>query len=186
MRKIVIAEDEPITMMDMQEILLEANYNVVGTASDGIEAIEICRRFKPDLVLMDIKMPLLNGIKASKYILKENLAGSVVLISAYSDKKIIDQAKELGVMGYLVKPINDRELLPTLEIALSNSMGIKAMQEKLNLTLKKLEERKIIERAKGILMNNKKISEEEAYNEIRELSMNKRISMANLSRLLIE
>lgn len=186
MRRVVIAEDEPITRMDMTEILIEANYEVVGTALDGFDVIEVCRKLKPDLVLMDIKMPLLNGLKASKFIIEEDLAGCVVLVSAYSNKDFIDEAKEVGVMGYLIKPISERELLPALEVALSKNQEIKNMKENIISMQGKLEDRKLIEKAKGLLMVGENISEEEAYNEIRKLSMDKRMSMANISRLIIE
>lgn len=185
MRRVVIAEDEPITRMDITEILKEANYDVVGTALDGFDVIELCRKVKPDLVLMDIKMPLLDGLKASKFIMEEELAGGVVLISAYSNKNFIDEAAEVGVMGYLVKPISERELLPALEVALSKNREIRNMKDNIISMEEKLESRKLIERAKGLLMINKNISEEEAYNEIRKLSMDKRTSMANIAKLII-
>jgi response regulator NasT len=103
--KIVIADDEPITRLDIREILYHAGYNVVGEASDGFDAVEQCRLKRPDLILLDIKMPLLDGLKASRIIQEENLAGAILLITAYSGKEFVDQAKETGVLGYVVKPI---------------------------------------------------------------------------------
>lgn len=135
-KRIVIADDEPVTRMDLSEILEDAGYNVVGSASDGFDAIELCREFKPDLVLMDVKMPLLNGLKAAKIITEEQLTNCVILLTAYSGQEFIEEAKKnLGVMGYLVKPINDRNLLPAIEIALSKSQQIEAIKKKMLIKL---------------------------------------------------
>jgi response regulator NasT len=129
-KRIVIADDEPITRMDIREILEDAGYDVVGDVSDGFDAIEICRKLKPDLVLMDIKMPLLDGISAAKVINKEELVDSIILLTAYSDKNFIDKAKDVGVIGYLVKPVNEKSLLPAVEIALNKGREIKKLKRK--------------------------------------------------------
>ncbi|MDK2799550.1 MAG: two-component system, response regulator PdtaR [Clostridiales bacterium] len=184
-RKIVIADDEPITRMDISEILEEAGYDVVGKASDGFDAIELCRKFNPDVILMDVKMPLLNGLKATKVIKEEKLAKCVVLLTAYSGQEFVQQAKELKVMGYLVKPINEKILLPTIEVAISKSEEIEKMKEDIKKAEEKLEARKLIERAKGILIRKHGISEEDAYNKIRKLSMEKRCSMRNIANVII-
>ncbi|GAA0182834.1 response regulator [Clostridium sediminicola] len=184
-KKIVIADDEPITRMDLKEILDEAGYNVVGEASDGFDAIELCKVHKPNLVLMDIKMPLLDGINATKIILNEELADSVVLLTAYSGKEFISKAKEVGVLGYLVKPVDDKSLLPAVEIALSNSSEMKKMKKDFKKVNEKLEARKLIEKAKGIIMKQYNIDEEKAFSKIRTLSMNKRCSMQEISKVII-
>ncbi len=185
-KRIVIADDEPVTRMDLSEILEDAGYNVVGSASDGFDAIELCREFKPDLVLMDVKMPLLNGLKAAKIITEEQLTNCVILLTAYSGQEFIEEAKNLGVMGYLVKPINDRNLLPAIEIALSKSQQIEAIKKDANKARQQVEDRKMIEKAKGVLIKNYGISEEDAYKKkIRNLSMNKRRSMKDIANAII-
>ncbi|MFW6271305.1 MAG: ANTAR domain-containing response regulator [Bacillota bacterium] len=184
-KKIVIADDEPITIMDISEILVEEGYNVVAEVSDGFDAIEACRQHKPDLILLDIKMPLLNGIKAAKVIKEENLAEAIVFLTAYSNKEFIKQAKEVGVMGYLVKPVDSANLLPAVELAISQGEELLLIKENIKELKLKLEKRKIIARAKGILMNSEKISEEEAYNKIRKLSMDKRCSMKEIAHIII-
>lgn len=184
-KKIVIADDEPITRMDLREMLETAGYNVVGEASDGFDAIELCRKHKPDLILMDIKMPLLDGINACKIINEDELSDSIILLTAYSDKNFIERAKEVGVIGYLVKPIDDRALLPAIEIALSKGKEFKNIKKEIKTANEKLEARKVIEKAKGIVMKQKNIDEESAYAYIRELSMNKRTSMREISEIII-
>lgn len=184
-KTIVIADDEPITRMDLYEILMEAGYNVVGEASDGLDAIELCRKFKPDLVLMDVKMPLLDGIKATKVILSEELANAVVLLTAYSGVDFVERAKEAGVMGYLVKPVDVKALLPAVEVAISKGKEIQSMKNDVKKAKEDVEVRKMIEKAKGILMNQYNISEEEAYTRIRKLSMDKRCSMGKIANAII-
>ncbi|WP_026894194.1 ANTAR domain-containing response regulator [Clostridiisalibacter paucivorans] len=183
--RIVVADDEPITRMDLSEILKEEGYNVVGEASDGFDAVELCRKFKPDLVLMDVKMPILDGIKASKVIINEKLAKSVVLLTAYSGMEFIEQAKESGVMGYIVKPISKKNLIPTIEVAISKGEEIEKIKDDAQKIKDKLEARKAIEKAKGILMETENISEEEAYNKIRKLSMDKRCPMKSIASAII-
>lgn len=184
-KKIVIADDEPITRIDLREILEEADYEVVGEASDGFDAVELCKNHRPDLVLMDIKMPLLDGINASKIIMEEELANSIILLTAYSGKEFTQKAKEAGVMGYLVKPIDDKSLLPTIEIALSKGKEIRKMKKDIKEANENLESRKKVEKAKGILMRKNCMSEEEAYRNIRRLSMNKRVSMKKIAEIII-
>lgn len=183
--KIVIADDEPITRMDLSEMLKEAYYNVVGEASDGFDAVEICRKVRPDLVLMDVKMPLLDGLKATKIILQEDLAKSVVLLTAYSGREFIEQAKEVGVMGYIVKPIEEKSLMPAIEVALCKGKEMKKMKQDMETIKAELETRKVIEKAKGILMDQYKISEQEAYKKIRKLSMDKRCPMKQIAAAIV-
>lgn len=184
-KKIVIADGEPVSMMDTYEMLIGNGYNVVGEAYDGFDAVEICRKQKPDLVLMDVKMPLLNGIKASKIIINEGLSDSVVLLAAYSSSEYIEQAKDAGVMGYLIKPIEEKCLLPVIEVAIAKGKEIKRIKDDAEKIKKNLESRKIIERAKGVLMKKYNITEEEAYNRIRKLSMNKRCTMEKIADIIV-
>lgn len=183
--KLVVADDEPITRMDLSEILKEEGYNVVGEASDGFDAVELCRKYKPDLVLMDVKMPILDGMKASKVIISEELARSVVLLTAYSGMEFIEQAKEAGVMGYIVKPISSKNLIPAIEIAIAKGTEINKIKDDANKLKDKLEARKTIERAKGILMEKDHLTDEEAYNRLRKLSMDKRSPMKNIAHAII-
>jgi response regulator NasT len=184
-KRIVIADDEPITRMDLREILEEADYDVVGEATDGFDAVELCRKHVPELVLMDIKMPLLDGINASKIIIEEEVANSIILLTAYSGKDFVEKAKEAGVIGYLVKPIDDVTLLPAVEIALAKGKEIKKLKKDIKKANENLEARKKIEKAKGIFMKEKGITEEEAYRKIRKLSMDKRVSMKKIADIII-
>jgi response regulator NasT len=184
-KKIVIADDEPITIMDISEILTEEGYNVVAEVSDGFDAIEACRQYQPDLILLDIKMPLLNGIKAARVIKEEALAESIVFLTAYSNKEFIDQAKEVGVMGYLVKPIDKSSLLPAVELAISKAKEIVYIQKNIKNLQNELEKRKLISRAKGILMDLENLSEKDAYSKIRKVSMDKRCSMKEIAHIII-
>ncbi|MPM44318.1 putative transcriptional regulatory protein pdtaR [bioreactor metagenome] len=184
-KKIVIADDEPITRMDIREMLEEAGYNVVGEASDGFDAIEMCRKFSPNIVIMDIKMPLLDGINASKIIMQEGLADGIILLSAYSDTNFVEKAKEAGVIGYLVKPLDNKSLIPAVEVAISRAKEIKEIKTNMINVQKKLEARKVIEKAKGILMVEQGITEQEAFSMIRNLSMKKRVTMEDISEIII-
>ncbi|MCR2043821.1 ANTAR domain-containing response regulator [Anaerosalibacter massiliensis] len=184
-KKIVIAEDEPITRMDIAEILTEAGYDVVGMASDGFDAVEMCKNLKPDLVLMDIKMPLLDGLKASRVLLEEKIVSCVVILTAYSTREFINEAKSIGIMGYVVKPVNEKNLLPAIEIAIAKDEEINYMKESIEKAKEDLKARKLIEKAKGILMKKGNITEEEAYNMIRKLSMDKRAPMKDIAKAII-
>ncbi|SET49094.1 response regulator receiver and ANTAR domain protein [Natronincola peptidivorans] len=184
-KNIVIADDEPITRMDLAEMLKEAGYSVVGEASDGFDAVELCRKLRPDLVLMDVKMPLLDGLKASKVITQEGLAKSVVLLTAYSGREFIEQAKEAGVMGYIIKPIDEKSLMPAIEVALCKGKEIEQMKKDIEFIREQLETRKTVEKAKGILMKKYQISEEEAYKRIRKLSMDKRCAMKQIASTIV-
>lgn len=183
--RIVIADDEPITRMDVREILEAAGYLVVGEASDGFDAVELCRKHKPDLILMDIKMPLLDGLKASQVIRKEKLAVGILLLTAYSGKEFVNQAKDIGVMGYVVKPVKEEALLPMIEVAASKSHEIAQMENNVQEAEDQLERRKLIERAKGLLMRQEGITEQEAYARIRKFSMDKRCSMSDIAKAIL-
>ncbi|MBS4030914.1 MAG: response regulator [Clostridiales bacterium] len=183
--RVVIADDEPITRMDLSEIFREMGYDVVGEASDGFDAVELCRNLKPDLVLMDIKMPLLDGLNASKMIINEELATSVVLLTAYSSNEFIERAKEAGVMGYIVKPVDGKYLMPSIEVAVCKGREIQEIKSKMKTMKDQLDARKIIEKAKGILMVKQEMTEEEAYNEIRKISMNKRCPMKQVASAIV-
>lgn len=182
---VVVAEDELITRVDLVEILEGAGYNVLGQAKDGLEAIDICRKYKPDIAIMDIKMPLLNGINATKTIKEEKIAKCIILLTAYSDDEYVRKAKELGVMSYIVKPFDEKTIIPAIEIAYSKQQEINQTLEELETTMKKLENRKYIERAKGILMEQHCLSEEKGYNLLRKYAMDKRMSIIEVSKIIV-
>lgn len=183
---IVIADDEPITRMDIGEILNEAGYNVVGEASDGFDAVELCRKFKPELVLMDIKMPHLDGLKATKLIIDEKLADAVVLLTAYSGSEFIEEAKAAGVTGYIVKPIEERNLLPEIEIAIAKGQELKRIKEDIISLKEEMQKKKIVDKAKEVLMEKCNITEEAAYKRLRKSSMDKRCTMMEMAETIID
>ena len=184
-RTIVIVDDEPITRMDTREILEANGYDVVGEASDGFEAIEVCKKYNPSLVLMDIDMPLLDGIKASKVLTKEKLVGGVILLTAFEDKKYIEMAKEVGAFGYMIKPVNEKVFIPTVEMCLSKAEEFNELKKDYDKINNKLNDRKLIEKAKGILVKQLNSNENDAYNRIRKLSMDRRTTMAEIAKIII-
>jgi len=185
MFRIVIADDEPIIRMDIREILELNGYEVVGEASDGIEAVETCRNTKPDLVLMDIKMPMLDGLKAAELIHQQKLARCALMLTAYNEKHMLEQAKNADVMGYLIKPVEEKSLIPAIEIALAKQSKIEKMHREYEKTRTALESRKYIDRAKGILMEKKKMSEWEAYNYMRKVAMDRECTIARIAQTII-
>ena len=185
MRRVIVVDDEPITRMDICEILREGGYNVVGEAADGFDAIEQCKKLKPDFIIMDVKMPILDGLKASKIIINDKLARGAVLLTAYSSKEFIEEAKNIGVLGYIVKPIDEKSFLPNLEIILSKQEEFEELEQKFLKTSQKLEDRKRLDIAKSILMDREKMTEKEAYTYIRSLSMDKRCSMGKIIDIII-
>lgn len=184
-RTIVIVDDEPITRMDTREILEANGYDVVGEASDGFEAIEVCKKYNPSLVLMDIDMPLLDGIKASKVLTKEKLVGGVILLTAFEDKKYIEMAKEVGAFGYMIKPVNEKVFIPTVEMCLSKAEEFDELKKDYDKINNKLNDRKLIEKAKGILVKQLNSNENDAYKRIRKLSMDRRTTMAEIAKIII-
>ena len=165
MRKIIVVDDEPITRMDICEILREANYDVVAEAGDGFDAIEQSKKYNPDFVIMDVKMPILDGLKAAKV--------------------IIEEAKNIGIIGYIVKPIDEKSFIPNLEIIFNKQEEFEKLEKKYLKTSQKLEDRKKIDIAKSILMKTRNFTENEAYEYIRTLSMNKRCDMGKIADIII-
>ena len=185
MRKIIVVDDEPITRMDICEILKEANYDVVAQAGDGFDAIEQSRKYKPDFVIMDVKMPILDGLKAAKVITEEKLSRGIVLLTAYSNKEFIEEAKNIGIIGYIVKPIDEKSFIPNLEIIFNKQEEFEKLEKKYLKISQKLEDRKKIDIAKSILMKTRNFTENEAYEYIRTLSMNKRCDMGKIADIII-
>ena len=183
--RVVIADDEPITRMDIKEILTEKGYEVIGEVADGFAAVEICKAQKPDLVLMDIKMPLLDGLSAARIMAEERVGAAVVLLTAYSEREFIDSAKEIGVSGYLVKPIDEKSLIPSIELAVARNREMQKLQRDIAKVSERLENRSIIEKAKGRIMERDGLSEQEAYDFIRKLSLTKSMSMRRIAEILL-
>jgi AmiR/NasT family two-component response regulator len=178
---IVVVDDDPIIRMDIREMLEEGGYFVAGEAKNGEEAIELIARVKPDLAIMDIKMPVMNGIKASHIIRKLQQDTSVLLLTAYSQKELVKEAREAGVAAFLVKPVSEEDLLPAVEIALSQKEKMDSLKQDIKLLKQSIEERKSIEKAKGLVMQKHTMSEEEAYARMRQVSMATRIPLSKLA-----
>lgn len=183
--RIVIAEDEPITRMDLKEMLVTAGYSVVGEASEGFDAIELCKKERPDVTILDIRMPLLDGLSAAKVITEEKNTGTVILLTAYSDEEFINRATQIGVSGYIVKPIDERALVPNIEIAVARSREILEVKKQCELIAERLENRTVIEKAKGQLMVSMSFSENEAYEYIKKLSREKKVSMKRIAEIIL-
>lgn len=183
--RVVVAEDETLTRMDIVEMLTEYGYDVVGEAADGLEAIKVCKEKNPDIVLMDIKMPLMTGLKAAQILGEENFPGCIVILTAYNIKEFICEATQSSIIGYLLKPIDEDIFISRLEMIYKTHLRMKKFKLEAQEAKEKLEERKKREKAKGILMENKGISENEAYKIIRTLSMKKRLSMLELANIII-
>lgn len=181
---IVIADNESIIRMDLKEMLEEAGHTVVGESINGLKAVELTRRLKPDLVIMDIKMPEMDGITAAKIISDEKLA-PVILLTAFSQQNVVEKAKDSGVLAYLVKPIRPDNLFPAIEIALSRFAEIQQLEQDLNNVKSSLETRKTLDRAKGILMDAYNLTESEAYRRIQKYSMAKRKSIKEVAEAII-
>jgi response regulator NasT len=182
--RIVVAEDEAISRMDLCEMLENLGYTVVGQAGDGVAAVSLARTLKPDLVLMDIKMPELDGISAAET-LSDERAVPVLLLTAYSDREFVDRAVDAGVMGYLVKPFAEAQLKPAIEVALERWREVRQIQQDLEETKETLETRKLVERAKGVLMDSQNLKEAEAFRRIQRLSMNSRKSMREVAEAIL-
>lgn len=183
---IVLIDDEPITRMDFCEIFEEAGYQVAGQASDGYDAIELCRSIKPDVVLMDVKMPVFDGLSAAEAIIGEELCDCVILVTAYSSDDFIDRARKAGVMSYLVKPLDEKVLLPAVSVALAKSREFRRLKEDLAGLSRNMDDQKIIEQAKGLLARMNGIPETEAYTQLRKLSMDKRRPVAEIARFVVQ
>ncbi|MDM5292847.1 response regulator [Peribacillus simplex] len=183
-KRILVVEDESIVLLDITIMLKDAGFDVVGHARDGEKAIELAHALQPDLVLMDIKMPKMNGLKASE-VISNTFQIPVLLLTAFSQREYIDEAKRANIVGYLVKPITEADLIPAVEIALLQAANAKKYQERNAQLDETLANRKVIEKAKGIIMKRKNVSEETAYKKLRKLSMDKQLSMETVARLIV-
>ena len=183
--KIVIADNESIIRMDLKELLQEAGHEVVGEAIDGYHAVELTRKYHPDLVIMDIKMPQLDGISAAEQLSRDNIA-PVVLLTAFSQKELVERATEAGAMAYVVKPFTPNDLLPAIEIALSRYQQIVTLEEEIADLQERFETRKLVDRAKGLLTAKMGLSEPEAFRWIQKASMDRRLTMHEVAAAVID
>lgn len=183
--RVLIVDDESLIRMDLRDIIESCGHEVVAEGTNGVEALALCKKHKPDIILMDVKMPELDGIEAARQIGFHHEA-PVVLLTSYSQQDLIDKARDSGVYGYLIKPVREEQLVPTLEMALGCYKSDAQLREKMAELEQSLEDRKIIQKGTGILMELYSISEVEAYNRIRTLSMNKQISIIETCNLIIK
>ena len=182
--RILIAEDEAIPRMDLREMLENLGYQVIGEASDGRAAIDLARELRPDLVVMDIKMPELDGIAAARVLTDERVS-AVLLVTAYSDRDLVDEAKDAGVLAYVTKPFGEAQLVPAVEVALARFRQLRGLEKELGETRTALETRKLVDRAKGVLMDRHGLKEEEAFRRIQKLSMDTRKSMREVAEAIL-
>ncbi len=182
--RLVIADDESLIRMNLKETLIGLGYLVIGEAGDGVSVINLARELRPDLVLMDIKMPKLDGIQAAKVLTQEKIS-PVLLLTAYSDRELVERAKEAGVVNYVVKPFRDAELLPAIEIAMARYQEFLEMDNEINDLKETLDTRKLVERAKGVLMDAQGLKEAEAFRKIQQLSMNTRKPMKEIAQAIL-
>ena len=180
----LIADDEALIRMDVKEMLTEAGHQVVGQAATGEEALDLARQLHPDFTIMDVKMPGKGGIAAAKIIIEEKIS-PVLVLTAYSQDDIVEKANEAGVMAYLVKPIREEQLFPAIKIAYERFHDMLSLEEELGKLKENLETRKILDRAKGIIMDTYKLSEQDAYRKMQKYCMNKRMSMKELAEAIV-
>jgi response regulator NasT len=184
-RTVVVAEDESLIRIDIVETLTDNGFTVVGEAADGETAVAMARELRPDLVVMDVKMPLMDGITAAEILTKERIA-PVVLLTAFSQRELVERASEAGALAYVVKPFTPNDLIPAIEIALSRSQQIFALEEEVADIAERLEIRKVLDRAKGILNDTMGLTEPEAFRWIQKASMDRRLSMREVAQTVVD
>ena len=181
--RILVAEDETIIRLDLVEMLTEAGYEVIAQAENGAVAIELAKQYKPDLAILDVKMPEVDGITAAEQIIS---ISPVLMLTAFSQRELIERARDAGVMAYVVKPFSINDLVPAIEIAISRHKQMKSLEAEVADIYERLESRKIIDRAKGILMKALNLSEPEAFSWIQKTAMDRRISMKEVAAAVID
>jgi response regulator NasT len=183
--RVVVAEDEALIRLDLVEMLTEAGYEVVGQAGDGEAAIAITEKEKPDLVVMDVKMPKLDGISAAERIANQRIA-PVVILTAFSQRDLVERARDAGAMAYLTKPFTIEDLMPAIELAVSRFQEIKQLDAEVTDLQDQLKARKIIDKAKGLLMSKLNLTEPQAFKWMQKTAMDKRRTMVEVSNIIIE
>ncbi|GAB3047353.1 ANTAR domain-containing response regulator [Sediminivirga luteola] len=184
-RRVVVAEDEAVIRLDIVEMLREVGYDVVGEAADGESAIRLAEELRPDLVVMDIKMPVLDGISAAERITSARIA-PVVLLTAFSQRELVERARDAGAMAYVVKPFTANDLVPALEIALSRHTEISALEAEVTDLQERFETRKLVDRAKSLLISSMGLTEPEAFRWIQKTSMDRRLTMREVAETVIK
>ncbi len=182
--RILIADDESLIRLDLREMLTHLGYEVVAEAGDGRQAIELARKLRPDLVVMDIRMPEVDGIQAAGTLTAERIA-PVVLLTAFSDSQLVEQARDAGVVGYVVKPFREAELMPVIELSFARFEEFRSLEKEIGNLNEALESRKVVERAKGVLMESYGLRESEAFHRIRKASMDSRKSMKEVAEAIM-
>ena len=183
-RRIVVADDESLIRMDIVETLKDQGFDVVGEAGDGLKAIELAKELKPDLMVMDIKMPDMDGLSAAEQIAKLRIP--VVFLTAFNQQELVSRASEVGAMAFLVKPFSPEDLLPAIEVALSRFQQLTQLESEVSDLTERLETRKLVERAKGVLGVQMGLSEPDAFRWIQKAAMDRRIGMVDVARTILD
>ncbi|MER7913733.1 MULTISPECIES: ANTAR domain-containing response regulator [unclassified Streptomyces] len=183
--RVVIAEDEALIRLDLKEMLEEEGYTVVGEAGDGAKAVELAREHRPDLVILDVKMPVLDGISAAEKIAGESIA-PVLMLTAFSQRELVERARDAGAMAYLVKPFSKSDVVPAIEMAVSRFAELRALEKEVADLSQRLETRKLVDRAKSVLQTQYGLTEPAAFRWIQKTSMDRRMSMQQVAEAVIE
>jgi AmiR/NasT family two-component response regulator len=183
--RVLVVEDEALIRLDLTEMLSEEGYVIAGEAGDGEQAVDLARELKPDLVIMDVKMPKVDGIAAAALIVEERIA-PVVMLTAFSQRDLIEQARDAGAMAYLVKPFARHELVPAIELAVSRFAEKRALEDEVATLTDRLETRKVVDRAKGLLMTRQKMTEPEAFRWIQRTAMDRRTTMKAVANAVVD
>ena len=183
--RVLIAEDEALIRLDLKEMLQEEGFDVVAEVSDGATAVRLARELRPDLAILDVKMPVMDGIEAAEQITRERLS-AVLILTAFSQRELIERARQAGAMAYLVKPFQKHDLLPAIEIASGRFADLQGLEEEVGTLTDRLESRKVVERAKGLLQEHEGLSEPQAFRWIQQQAMERRLAMRAVAEQVIE
>lgn len=184
-KRVIVAEDESLIRIDIVETLRDHGFEVIAEAADGEKAVALAEELRPDLVVMDVKMPLMDGISAAEILTKRKIA-PVVLLTAFSQRELVERASEAGALAYVVKPFTPNDLIPAIDIALGRFAQIQALEDEVADLAERLDTRKILDRAKGILNNTMGLTEPEAFRWIQKASMDRRLTMKEVAETVIE
>ena len=184
-KRVIVAEDESLIRIDVVETLRDNGFEVIAEAADGEKAVALAEELKPDLVVMDVKMPLMDGISAAEILTKKKIA-PVVLLTAFSQRELVERASEAGALAYVVKPFTPNDLIPAIDIALGRYAQIQALEEEVADMAERLETRKVLDRAKGILNNTMGLTEPEAFRWIQKASMDRRLTMKEVAQTVFD
>lgn len=184
-RRVVIAEDEAIIRLDLAEMLREEGYDVVGQAGDGEEALALVKEVRPDLAILDVRMPKVDGITVAEQVAQERIC-PVIILTAFSDRELVERARDAGAMHYVVKPFKKEQLVPAIEIAVSRFEEVRALAKEVDSLADQLATRKLVDRAKGILQTKFNLTEPEAFRWIQKTAMDKRLSMQRVAQHVID